>query len=768
MIKQTSLHGLRILIVFLSLILNPVSELWAQGDVRVHHYTLEDGLPTNRISSMMQDRNGMIWMATWDGLVKFDGYTFTTYRSRANDKNLLTSYRFLSVESTRGGNILCEVFGQGYWLFDTRGERFHSIDGTVREEVIRVFACGDGYIYFQGESMSLYRISEDSLVKENEQLPEVIPAIPEGAEIYLVKCDSEGHLFILTSRGTLRDGKPMGGDVAYSALCEHDGVVVLASRNGDIACYDLHMETLTLSTLNQCNQSVRELVPFRGDTIVARLSNGIVLFNMRSGKNWLVALPEPRMYNRVFVDNEEGVIWMFGHRKGFYRWTPESGLKQVAYHKETLTPLTRIRPIVLKDRYGNTWAQPADGALSSYDPIINELTPAYSFQNNRREEVNLRFAYAFEDRRHDLWLCDRDDGIKRVSFHSRGFNYITKSRQQEVHSVLEDSQGRIWVGQKRTFEEERVDLSVYDLNGELIGYVQKDGSMSKEEFSPRCFGEDSYCLMEDKSHNIWVGTKFSGIFILSPKSNGNFEMLHYDVDTSRVDALQSEQIYDIRQDSNGKIWIATFGGGLHVVPEYADIHDLSFYNYKNVLLQYPLRRFSKIRTIVELQNGWMLLGCQNGLLACRRDDDDFERLKFLVPIADASSYALNNDDIHNITQLRDGRILVSTSGGGVYTLEDQSTFELPSHFAHLKTSAPDFETVVFSTLEDQDGSIWMVSENRLAKMDSTLNLIGAMPIPNRWSEGRPARANSTSPPMVLYCGWMGKICSAPLVPSNCF
>ena len=45
-------------------------------------YTSEDGLSQNTIMSILQDDKGVMWFATWDGLYKFDGYTFNNYKAR--------------------------------------------------------------------------------------------------------------------------------------------------------------------------------------------------------------------------------------------------------------------------------------------------------------------------------------------------------------------------------------------------------------------------------------------------------------------------------------------------------------------------------------------------------------------------------------------------------------------------------------------------------------------------------------------------------------
>ena len=53
----------------------------AQGLINIRHYSVKDGLSQNTVQSVLQDKDGYIWLATWNGLEKFDGYTFKNYKA---------------------------------------------------------------------------------------------------------------------------------------------------------------------------------------------------------------------------------------------------------------------------------------------------------------------------------------------------------------------------------------------------------------------------------------------------------------------------------------------------------------------------------------------------------------------------------------------------------------------------------------------------------------------------------------------------------------
>ena len=52
-----------------------------------HHISVEDGLPNNSVISLTQDAAGFIWMGTYDGLNRYDGYSFKIFRNKWDDES---------------------------------------------------------------------------------------------------------------------------------------------------------------------------------------------------------------------------------------------------------------------------------------------------------------------------------------------------------------------------------------------------------------------------------------------------------------------------------------------------------------------------------------------------------------------------------------------------------------------------------------------------------------------------------------------------------
>lgn len=55
--------------------------LFGQSLIDIKYYSVQDGLSQKNIQNLIQDDNGYIWMSTWNGLERFDGYSFTNYKT---------------------------------------------------------------------------------------------------------------------------------------------------------------------------------------------------------------------------------------------------------------------------------------------------------------------------------------------------------------------------------------------------------------------------------------------------------------------------------------------------------------------------------------------------------------------------------------------------------------------------------------------------------------------------------------------------------------
>ena len=83
--------------------------LCAQDAKKMVVYDENKGMNQWHITKMLQDRMGFIWISSWDGLTRFDGYEFVTFKSRPGDDSPLENNRVRDIQLAANGDIYCLV-----------------------------------------------------------------------------------------------------------------------------------------------------------------------------------------------------------------------------------------------------------------------------------------------------------------------------------------------------------------------------------------------------------------------------------------------------------------------------------------------------------------------------------------------------------------------------------------------------------------------------------------------------------------------------------
>ena len=141
MAKQTY-HAL--LIIFLSL-------CWcfnalAQSSCTITQYDEFNGLSQWYVTQIVQDKQGMIWFATWNGLNRYDGYGFDCFKSEAGDGIDIPSDRIVDLKLNGDGNLLCLIDNRVF-LFDIKTCKFRHVPKKQEDELAKMFAKRQRWIY---------------------------------------------------------------------------------------------------------------------------------------------------------------------------------------------------------------------------------------------------------------------------------------------------------------------------------------------------------------------------------------------------------------------------------------------------------------------------------------------------------------------------------------------------------------------------------------------------------------------------------------------
>jgi ligand-binding sensor domain-containing protein len=109
MVGNVFLHAHKIFLtkalVLLFFIFTPSVVFSQQHQLRFQHITVENGLSQNTVQGIVQDKYGFMWFGTWNGLCKYDGYKFITYREEPDRKNSIDDNRIHLLYKDHRGDI---------------------------------------------------------------------------------------------------------------------------------------------------------------------------------------------------------------------------------------------------------------------------------------------------------------------------------------------------------------------------------------------------------------------------------------------------------------------------------------------------------------------------------------------------------------------------------------------------------------------------------------------------------------------------------------
>ncbi|HQK39890.1 MAG TPA: two-component regulator propeller domain-containing protein, partial [Flavobacterium alvei] len=105
------------------LVLISINEVLAQIKCKIENYSTEDGLSHDVIRDIIKGKDGFMWFATWDGINRFDGKNFITYKAIAGDNSSLGNNRIDEIKEDAYGFIWLKAYDNQIYRFDKKTEK---------------------------------------------------------------------------------------------------------------------------------------------------------------------------------------------------------------------------------------------------------------------------------------------------------------------------------------------------------------------------------------------------------------------------------------------------------------------------------------------------------------------------------------------------------------------------------------------------------------------------------------------------------------------
>lgn len=688
--------------------------LCAQPLCRIRHYSVNDGLSQGIVQRVIQDHGGFIWLGTWNGLDRYDGYGFKNYKMSADGEDSLTSYRMVDIMENSRGDIWCLTYDERAFIFDTEKECFVDVLSPLEEHlkkrlyVTDIITLSGGVSWILCKNGYACRVDEDKISEEAGLILYSTADVLKGAQIYTVFKDSEGDEWILTDKGiTILGKKNVESDFPFKFIMESGKQIYLISTSDKLAIYDMQTGKLSFVQTSYALGVVSGLDKLSSDILALSTEQGLTLYLVKEKRFIHLDIGERGTLSnavRDFYLDSSYHCWVIPQSGGVVKIDLQT-LTQKVYHIDATVPVQPDRKptTFFYEKEGILWILPSNGQLCYYD---------YMSDKNDKDKASVYSPFVrcvTIDRQGNMWLV-LDWGVDQVIQLPYKMQLYDIDTGIELRAFLIDNERRLWVGSKMGI------IRLYDEQRHFMGYLTPHGTIVSVKTA---FAGGIYALFQDKDGDIWIGTNGDGLYWCKRNGKENYEVSHYrHIDADRY-SLSGDRIFSFFQDSRHRLWVVCYQNGINLVEKKAD-GKLSFLNCNNEMKSYPMEIGARARCMDESDNGTLLIGTTNGLLSFSGDFRQPEEIKFYHNAKHAGrDSSLVANDVMDIVKTKQGNLYLFSFTGGMSNIVSRNLLSDELRFKTYTRKDGLISELVQAAVEDSLGNIWIIQENAVSKFDPT-------------------------------------------------
>ena len=454
-----------------------------------------------RITSITQDRQGYMWFAG-EGLYRYDGYRFTTYRNEPLNPQSLGFHKAEVVYCDQKGTIWVGTHGGGL-------DRLDKATGL--------------FTHYRHDPKNLLSISHD--------------------EVTALLEDQHGNFWVGTHGGLNRMDRQTGRFIAY----RHDPANPNSLSNDQVrVVYEDRQGVLWVGTGS----------PF-GQTRIG--DGGLNRFNSQTSTftRYLYQPTNPHslannMVQAIYEDRR-GMFWVGTFGDGLHTLDRKTGII-TRYPYDPKNPERLSRPylkngvktpsdgvtFVQEDSTGSLWIGAYLNGLNRYDATRHKIVH-FEAETGKSDAMQDNGPWAFYTSRDGVhWVSTWDGGLYRFVAKQSIFPFTPTGSQ--VFAFCQDSFGRLWVGTEHG----------------LIQHTPKTGHVQRFVHDPLNLASlrhsDVREIHQDRQGIIWVGTRGGGLNRFNEPTQ-TFDSYRHD--PKKPNSLTDDNVQLIREDRDGKLWLGT-------------------------------------------------------------------------------------------------------------------------------------------------------------------------------------------------------------------
>jgi ligand-binding sensor domain-containing protein/signal transduction histidine kinase len=609
-----------ILVTLCKLLSQPLS-------ISTESLTSKDGLSQNSVVKIFQDSRQFLWFGTFDGINRYDGYSFRVYKTDLDDPSTISGQHFQAMCEDRNGNIWFGSLGGGLNKYNRNTDSFkrflhddknnNSIcSNYIREICIdrnaNLWIATEGGVDKFNPFTEKFTHFKNDYTNPNSILSDYVTSICE---------DQNGNIWIGSGYGIDRFDSKTNQFVHYLRTISVSGNIYLDrskilwfGTGQGIFRYDSKNDKMIQyrnNYFNTSNQSIRCMhEDSQGNFWVAPTTGGLYNFNRNNGRF------------SQYIDNPSNEINLS---------------KDVVY-------------TIYEDRYGILWCGTAGGGVTKLDFHKTQFTNYLSLVGNVKSLSNNNVYSIIEDEQGFLWISTYGGGFNKFDPKAKTnaftrFMHDNKNenslRDNLVYCLLIDKQSILWIGAQSGLE-------FYDIKNSK--FVHPAGYPSISTITAPTVA--IFTLTKTSSGEIWIGTYSNGLYIFNPETK---KIKNYTYSANNPKSISNNTIRKVFEDHLGNIWIGT-DNGLNRFNRSTD-EFIKFYNDPGD----PLTLTSNNAfSIFEDKAGTLWIGTTVGLNKMIGDRNDNKSAKFIRYL---KAEGLPDNIIQAILEDNKGNLWLSTNRG---------------------------------------------------------------------------------------------------------
>jgi signal transduction histidine kinase/DNA-binding response OmpR family regulator/ligand-binding sensor domain-containing protein len=604
--------------IFLFFCLGSIPNSLAQ-EVHFEHITVNDGLAHSDALDVVQGSNGFMWIATNNGVDRYDGYDLKHYRLPPSSPTGVTSNRVHFLFVDLNGVLWAGTENAGIFYFDQRTDQFYR----------PVFRIKPGL--------------QDRLLKDLNRANVKSIAMDQSHRIWVatmghgVFCLQTGKDNIISSIQKVALGTNANQNYAATTL--------FASMPGQIWIGTLEQGLWLVDSSKK---------PIDGEFTASEVKN----------------IPEKKI--RVVRQDDKSNIWIASDRH-IYRIRP--GLPGGQREVRKLPGIFDDIQCLYSDSFDHLWigsnsglkmieyvegflSTPSSEKIHSYDPDNSEPSGINAGKIHRIAQDNFG----------NLWLAASDGGINKIRLKAKGFHILSRKVANNamlannfVNAIARDeARQRLWMGTRNGY-------SVFDeRSGSYANFLT---ATAKEK--GRAIEVSAFC---QSGSTMWVGTRYSGLYLAKT------DRLQNPIAFGKLAGLPEWNhisVESIVSDNKGQVWVGTIGAGLILFTKEGRY--LCTYNRNNSSIpsnNISFQLYDPSQDVVwmsSLDQGVLKMQEQNKVLHLR---SQFKH-------DPGNENSLNVNFAWPLARDKAGNIWVGTIGGGLHQVHTQNGRQILRRYQHL-------------------------------------------------------------------------------------